>query len=462
MYPKEQIEIIVVDDGSTDNLKEKIMPYAVKYIYQANAGPAAARNNGFAHTNGEFIFFTDADCIPSPHWVDGLLAHYTSEEIGVVGGSYEIANPKNLLADCIHEEILMRHSVMPLQPKALGSYNLSTRRNIFERLNGFDQDYTMASGEDNDLSYRILKNGFSLVFDKAIRVAHYHPTNLFKYLKTQFWHGFWRVKLYVTHPRMSKGDNYSSPLDYLNPFIAFSIIGLAPCIAFSWARGAIFILSGLLFLLQTPLAVILSYHKKKNYATLRLLGSTFLRSFARGMGLCYGVFQLIIMKKKTIVKTQTRLPFYKGGKKMRKLLIGTVLFLIMLFAFLTASYAQQPPYSFLNGKDWATISRYDASAAVIKNIKTDLLKTVYEVTLFSDNPLFTINAPKENFLQLYNADMQEYCALVDTFYSRQENLWVPVFFALKITNMIKNGASDQQIEVFKAVVAGKLKQQGLL
>ena len=147
---------------------------------------------------------------------------------------------------------------------------------------------------------------------------------------------------------------------------------------------------------------------------------------------------------------------------MRKLLIGIVSFVVMITASLTASYAQQSPYSFFNGKNWVAIDKYGVSAAVAKDIKADLLKTVYEVTLFSDNSLFTIAAPKENFLQAYNANMEEYSTLIDTFYSHQENLWVPVYFALKITNMIKSGASDQQIEIFKAAVAGKLKQQGLL
>jgi glycosyltransferase involved in cell wall biosynthesis len=66
-----KMEILVVDDGSTDDTAAAIGRYlGVRLIAQANAGPAAARNRGAAEARGDIILFTDDDCVPMPTWLD--------------------------------------------------------------------------------------------------------------------------------------------------------------------------------------------------------------------------------------------------------------------------------------------------------------------------------------------------------------------------------------------------------
>lgn len=287
-YPAETLEVIVVDDGSTDETEKTLTSYPVVYLKQKNAGPAAARNQGWKKAQGEIVFFTDADCIPEPDWVSRIIAHYNDATIGAVGGSYGIANPGQLLADCVYQEIIARHRRMPCSPRALGSYNLSVRRDILVRVNGFDESYRMASGEDNDLSYNIRKAGFQLVFEPQALVSHYHPSRLNSYLRSQFWHGFWRVRLYRAHPDMSGGDDYSGVVDYLQPVIALLVIGMLPWWWLSFVRTISAILLCLEMVLPLPIFWAV-YRRSRRMRHAFLIPVTFLRSFSRGLGMAFGI-----------------------------------------------------------------------------------------------------------------------------------------------------------------------------
>jgi len=211
------VEVIVVDDGSTDSTPQIAESFSATFLTQQRQGPAAARNRGAETAKGEYLAFTDSDCVPAPDWIERLVSEM-GDGVAAVGGTYDIANPESLLARMVHEEIVARHARLDRDVDFLGSFNLMVRRAAFEEVGGFDESFPRASGEDNDLAYRLQNAGGRLRFVPEAAVAHYHPTRLWPYLRAQARHGYWRMKLYTKHPNRAKqGDRYASVIDLAGP-----------------------------------------------------------------------------------------------------------------------------------------------------------------------------------------------------------------------------------------------------
>jgi len=316
-------EVIVVDDGSSDNTGEIVCSFlpgkdsreqlrvsvnttlrgndmGIKYVRQDNAGPASARNHGAELARGEFLAFTDSDCIPHEDWISQLMAGFDQNHVGVVCGSYGIANPEHCLARCVFKEILWRHTnLMPDFPNSFGSYNFCVKKSVFDAVGGFNSDYAQASGEDNDLSYKIRQSGWRIYFQRKALVDHHHPTGVFKYMKEQFRHGFWRVRMYIDHPRMMRGDGYTYWKDIIEmPIAVFFLGGLVLSAANGVSLGVVAcsILFPLL-LFEISCALIMS----KGFFEGIFFGFVMAgRAFARMFGFSTGILSLWTKKRSKI------------------------------------------------------------------------------------------------------------------------------------------------------------------
>ena len=99
-YPRDRIEVVIVDDGSAMPMNEVVRPFEsrleVTLLRQQNAGPAAARNAGAQRAKGPLLAFTDDDCMPSADWLSGFATRLAETPNAMVGGRSLNALPNNV------------------------------------------------------------------------------------------------------------------------------------------------------------------------------------------------------------------------------------------------------------------------------------------------------------------------------------------------------------------------------
>jgi len=152
------IEVIVIDDGSTDGSAEIAKSYEdVVLIQQANLGPAAARNAGLDRATGSFFAFLDADDRMAPGRLTTQLEHLRDHpDIGCVAMSQEL-----MLEPGMTIPYWLRPMHAPDEVATSYAMSAMIRRTASEEVGGFDQSYRF--GEDLDWFFRIRELGIVLV-----------------------------------------------------------------------------------------------------------------------------------------------------------------------------------------------------------------------------------------------------------------------------------------------------------
>lgn len=288
-------EIIIVDDGSTDATSAVIQRYAeessiIKYIYQNNSGPAAARNKAWRSSNADICIFTDTDCIPRKNWIEELLKPFTSNDVGAAGGNCKTINTYNVLARFIGCEYDWRYKNVKDEIDAHSSYNLAVRRCILEDVGGYNEEYPVASGEDWDMTYKISRK-YKIIFMRTAIVGHYHPERFWRYMKTQMRRAFDRVKLYNDHPDKTGRDSYTGRIEKYQ-ILASVILIPAILLAYPWfGYSFVFPLAIFLFLCLLSAMPFLYIAKRDMGAAWYGIFVRFVRNYAWLFGICRGMLR---------------------------------------------------------------------------------------------------------------------------------------------------------------------------
>lgn len=206
-------EIIVVDDGSTDDTVAVAVRCGVTVMSQDRAGPAAARNRGARAARGSLLLFTDADCAPASTWVARMAAPFTDPTVAGAKGEYRTCQ-RELVARFVQQEYQDRYDRMVGQPRIdfVDTYAAAYRRDLFLKAGGFDPTFPTASVEDQEFSFRLAGQGYRLVYVPGAIVFHQHDCTLAEYWRRKYWIGFWKALVTRRYPSKLARDSHTPPV----------------------------------------------------------------------------------------------------------------------------------------------------------------------------------------------------------------------------------------------------------
>lgn len=209
--PREEYEIIVVDNCSTDSTKDVIEQFSgenIRYIYEPTLGLSYARNTGWRNACGTYVAYLDDDAIAYPGWLERIVEVFETikPRPGCVGGKAEPiweASRPNWLSDGLITGLTVINwsdtpQVLPdLSQKWLVGANIAFPKEVLEQVGGFTSGLDRAgqnllSGGDVFLEKQILKAGYSCFYHPEITIGHHIQKSRLEqrwFIRRYYWQG---------------------------------------------------------------------------------------------------------------------------------------------------------------------------------------------------------------------------------------------------------------------------------
>ncbi|MCW5982087.1 MAG: glycosyltransferase family 2 protein [Bryobacteraceae bacterium] len=183
----EPFEIIVADDGSTDECEEVARRHGARVVPTGKrSGPACARNKGAKEAKGEILFFLDSDVCVHTDTVERMADRFARDPaLDALIGSYDdspscqdfLSQYKNLMHAFVHHKASQRACTFWSGCGAI-------RKRVFEQFNGFDESYKRPAIEDIELGYRLHGDGRKMELDPDVQVKHLKRWSFWGLVKT--------------------------------------------------------------------------------------------------------------------------------------------------------------------------------------------------------------------------------------------------------------------------------------
>lgn len=278
-YPKDFLEVIVVDGCSKDATVEIAQKYPVKVVSVPLNAPAAY-NYAMTMVSNDVLGFIDADAKVEKEWLSKLVTHLDNPQVAGVSGGIETWNTENAWARSIGYDLKSRYARLKKYVVRVATMNLLMKKSVIEAVGGFDEN--LPSQYDTDLGFRITSRGYKIIFEPSAKCYHFNRSTVSGYFRQQLQYGKNTAKLYLKHGSLAKGDEITDFGMNIQPFLILAIIvffflGMLEALRLLWYVSASILV--LMFVYYVISAVKLSI-KFKDVAAMLLVVLYFVRALA--------------------------------------------------------------------------------------------------------------------------------------------------------------------------------------